>query len=327
MQNRKLLILFLLFILIVIGGCTSKQESSPEKPVQQRETVQQPEAEDIMQRKQPMQSQQSWQPKGIAIEGTYADAEIVELEDGAYRIYYSIEPEVPGNKLEIFSSISADGINWKNEEGIIKEFATFPDIVKLPDGRFRMYFQNAGVIKSATSHDGLNWVDDPGVRIDKHESGFKLEDVGAQSTVQLDDGTYIMVYRGTINQPYSGEKVPNLTTQLLLWAVSKDGLSFERNSLVIDSRNSTLKGLADGPELTQWSDGKLRLYFWSYKGVYFSILSDGQFSDPQLVYTTATGNNEFPENPPGDPTFVDIKGSWNMYYGQHQKGIYRAVLK
>ncbi|MBS3152493.1 hypothetical protein J4230_03735 [Candidatus Woesearchaeota archaeon] len=333
MQNRKLLILFLLFILIVIGGCTSKQESSPEKPVQQRETVQQPEAEDIMQRKQPMQSQQSWQPKGIAIEGTYADAEIVELEDGAYRIYYSIEPEVPGNKLEIFSSISADGINWKNEEGIIKEFATFPDIVKLPDGRFRMYFQNAGVIKSATSHDGLNWVDDPGVRIDKHESGFKLEDVGAQSTVQLDDGTYIMVYRGTISEPYQiAEKISNKDTHVYFWATSKDGLIFEKKGLAIDSRNDVLLGAADGAEWVKWDQiagqAELRVYFWSYAGVYHVVYQDGIFSEPVFDFT----NNQdkmakFSPNPPGDPTLTKINGKWFMYYGQHTKGIYYATLE
>lgn len=52
--------------------------------------------------------------------------------------------------------------------------ATFPDVIKLADGRFRMYFQNAGVIKSAISTDGLTWQDEAGTRIDKTENGFNL---------------------------------------------------------------------------------------------------------------------------------------------------------
>src|SRR3972149_8688477 len=100
-------------------------------------------------------------------------------------MYYSVEPEVPGNNLEIYSSVSTDGINWTQEEGIRKTMATFPDVVKLPDGTWRMYFQNAGVIKSAVSSNGLSWTDEPGVRISKNESGYDLENVGAQGTIRL----------------------------------------------------------------------------------------------------------------------------------------------
>jgi len=81
-------------------------------------------------------------------------------------MYYAIEPEVPGNKLEVYSATSSDGINWVPENGIRRTFTVFPDVIKLPDGTWRMYFQNAGVIKSATSSDGLLWKDESGIRID-----------------------------------------------------------------------------------------------------------------------------------------------------------------
>jgi hypothetical protein len=35
----------------------------------------------------------------------------------------------------------------------------------------------------------------------------------------------------------------------------------------------------------------------------------------------------FPENPPGDPTLIEINDKWFMYYGQHTKGIYYATLE
>lgn len=280
--------------------------------------------------KQVKQTESKWQEKGVAIAGRYADAEVVDLGNGQYRMYYSVEPEVPGNKLEVYSAVSSDGINWEKESGIRKTFATFPDIVKLPDGRWRMYFQNAGAIKSAISTDGLSWTDEPGIRINKSEQGFNLEDVGAQGTIRLDDGTYIMLYRGTINEPYkTSEKLPNKDIHVYFWGTSKDGLTFEKKGLAIDSRNETLLGAADGAEWVKWDASgqtELRIYFWSYTGVYYVIYKNGTFSEPVFDFT----NNKdpvakFPPNPPADPTLIKINGTWFMYYGQHEEGIYYAI--
>src|SRR3989304_9726208 len=66
------------------------------------------------------QTESKWQEKGVAIAGKYADAEVVDLGNGQYRMYYSIEPEVPGNNLEIYSSTSADGVHWTKEAGTRK---------------------------------------------------------------------------------------------------------------------------------------------------------------------------------------------------------------
>ena len=272
----------------------------------------------------------TWQTGELVIGGNFADADVVDLGGGQYRMYYSIEPEVPGNQLEMYSATSEDGIKWAQEAGTRKTFATFPSVIKLADGTWRLYFQNAGVIKSAVSSDGLSWKDEAGTRVDAVNSlGLNFDNVAAPTVELLSDGTYLMVYRGTINQAYS-DQVPNKSTQLFLRAISKDGLSFEKKGLAIDSRNSTLQGLADGPEIVpKWDDGSVKLFFWSYAGVYESTYADGEFSEPKFVYTNQSGNSPkmFPENPPGDPTLIKINGTWNMYYGGHQKGIYRAVLK
>ncbi len=275
----------------------------------------------------PLQKSSAWVYGGQAIAGTYADADIVELEEGKYRMYFSIEPEVPGNKLEMFSAISGDGKEWETESGVRKEFSTFPDIVKLPDGKYRIYFQSQGVMKSATSADGLSWTDEPGTRIDSsNNAGLNLENVAAPTTISLGD-SYLMVYRGTINQKYPA-KVPNDNTQILLWATSKDGLAFDKKGVALDSRDALFQGLLDGPELVKWDDGTIRLYFWSYKGVFHTTFTGEGFSgDAEFDYTTASNPMiQFPENPPGDPTLAKINGEWLMYYGQHTKGIYYATL-
>ncbi len=323
MGNRGLssLVLIGIFIVAVIGIAVffvlNPQQSKP------GETSQQPSDQTTQ------QQQTNWQTGGVAIAGTYADAEIVSLENGNYRMYYSIEPEVTGNKLEVYSATSSDGISWKKEDGTRKEFATFPDVIKLPDGRWRMYFQNDGVIKSAISTDGLSWIDESGTRIDKTETGFDLENVGAQGTIRLDDGTYIMVYRGTIDGMYqTTDKVPNEDTHVYFWATSKDGLMFEKKGLAIDSRNEILLGAADGAEWVRWDDGELRIYFWSYAGIYHVIYRDGIFSDPTFDFTVNQNKMvKFSPDPPADPTLAKINGKWFMYYGQHTKGIYYATYE
>ncbi|OGY26437.1 MAG: hypothetical protein A2Z11_00010 [Candidatus Woykebacteria bacterium RBG_16_43_9] len=269
-----------------------------------------------------------WQVGQVAVGGNYADAEVIKMADDKYRLYYSIEPEVKGNKLEMYSALSSNGINWEQEAGIRNTFKTFPDLVKLADGSYRMYYQTAGEIKSSTSSDGLNWTEDVGVRVSGgNPEGLDLDNVAASTTILLPDQSYLMVYRGQIDKKYRGD-VPNQSTQLFFWAESPDGLKFEKKGIAVDSRNDSLLGMIDGPELIKWDDGSIRLYFWGYKGVYYSTYKNGQFTDPTLTFTTSTDSKlMFPPNPPGDPTLAKIGQTWFMYYGQHEKGIFYTTLK
>lgn len=278
---------------------------------------------------QPASNGGKWQEAGVAVSGKYADADVIELANGKFRLYYSVEPEVAGNNFELFSATSSDGITWQQESGTRKTMATFPDVIKLSDGRWRMYFQNAGVIKSAISTDGLTFTDEPGTRISKDETGYNLENVGAQTTTQLNDGSFVMAYRGTINTPYQGkDKVPNQNTQLYFYATSTDGLTFTKKGLALESRNDTLNGLTDGGEWVKWADGDLRLYFWTYTGVYHVTYAAGKFTaEPTFDFMNqkTSAMNKFPQDPPGDPTLAKIGNQWFMYYGQHTKGIYYAT--
>lgn len=265
-----------------------------------------------------------WKVQGAAIQGKYADAEVVDFGD-KYRLYYSEEPEVSGFSGKIYSSISEDGITWTQEPGIRKEWATFASIIKLSDGKFRMYFQNAGAIKSALSSDGLSWQDEPGIRMDSsNTAGLTLENVASPTVIKI-GGEYVLVYRGDIKGKYSSE-VPNSNTQLFLWAVSSDGLNFEKKGIALDSRDDNLQGLADGSEFVDFN-GEIRLYFWSYQGVYHAVFKEDKFSGSEFDFSTnADTNKKFYPNPPSDPTLIRIGSRWLMYYGQHTAGIYYAAF-
>lgn len=346
LSMKKITLVLSLVILIFIVSCTANKpienlpqssplpvstnqvipEESPTIPLSQPTPL--PTEEEKIKNEKEQPKTGLWVEGNAAISGKYADADVITLDDGKYRMYYSEEPEVPGFKGQVYSALSSDGNNWAQEDGTRMEWAIFPSVIKLQDGRFRMYFQNQGVIKSTVSSDGLLWKDEAGTRIDiANNAGFKLENVAAPTVIKVND-EYILVYRGTINEKYPAP-VPNNNIQLLLWATSKDGLAFEKKGIALDSRNDIFYGLLDGPEFVKWDNHEIRLYFWSYKGIYHLTYNDGVFSKDAIFDYTTNDNplNPFPENPPSDPTLAKITDKWFMYYGQHEKGIFYAVLE
>lgn len=160
---------------------------------------------------------EQWQEEKLIIPGTYCDADVVQLDDGRLRMYYSLEPEAPDFEGQVYSAVSEDGKNWVQEEGTRLKWATFPSVIGLPEAqaprmpsgepaRWRMYFQGspadagpgteAGIV-SAISADGLDWVLEDGFRIMTAQQGeYDVESVAAATVTRLADGTYLMVYRG-----------------------------------------------------------------------------------------------------------------------------------
>lgn len=281
------------------------------------------------------ESEEQWIQEGARIAGTYADAEIIPLPDGKYRMYYATEPEVPNNQLEVFSATSEDGLSWQKEPGVRLTFATFPDVIALPDGRYRIYFQRFSqeydqqAIHSAISDDGLHFEVEEGVRLVPTSGGLDRDTVAATSVIQLPDGRYRMYYRGTVNEKTDSMN-PNPFTTRLFSAISEDGLRFEKEPGVrIETRNDILHEMADGTFILQLEDGNYRLYFGSVDGIYQADSEDGlEFTlHPQPVFT-GTFRPGMPSvgGPPGDPTIIQMDDGYRMYFGQHTLGIYSAFL-
>jgi hypothetical protein len=120
-----------------------------------------------------------------------------------------------------------------------------PDIVALPDGRYRMYYAVAigprpaagprTGIKSALSSDGLTWEVEPGYRLQGDGDGNGGPDgipaheqvVTGPRVVRLGNGTYRMYY----NSASHGQDPPNFRVKS---AISPDGLNWTREGTVID---------------------------------------------------------------------------------------------
>ena len=340
---KRLVMVFLVIVLLFSYGCFNTNSDRNEPPnlpepaqIQEpspeifEETIVEPDGTTdsiISQPEDLVEERPQWVYGGSTIAGNYADSDFVDLGNGNYRMYYAIEPEVPGNKLEVYSATSTDGIKWVPEAGVRRTMTVFPDVIKLPDGTWRMYFQNGGVIKSAKSTDGLKWTDESGTRVDtKNSEGFTFTRVAGPTTI-YDGKKYIMAYSGTFSGKY--KDAPNNEKAVLMWATSTNGLKFDVQGMALDTRNDKYYGFADTPDLIRWDDGTIQMFFWGYFGVYESTFEETRFTEPKMIYEAKEKDplHRFPSSPPGDPTLGEVNGKWYMYYGQHTKGIFYAILE
>ncbi|MFQ5594978.1 MAG: hypothetical protein ACE5HA_12605, partial [Anaerolineae bacterium] len=270
------------------------------------------------------EASESWEPvpsNGGYLQvaaGPYADAEVLMLPGGGYRLY--VEDLDVHN---IVSFTSDDGLAWTRDNGVRVSNAAFPDAVRLPDGRVRLYFQQAGQINSAISMDaGLTFQMEAGARVEPGWHGdIDRDQVGASTTVLLPDGRFRMYYRAG----YQDDAYFNGIKTVILSATSDDGLSWSAEAGVrvdpedwVDPQAPADMRYLDGPEAVLTDDGHIKLYFWGVRvcyGVCLSESADGlTFERVEQVFAeedTPTGQNA------GDPTILPLASSpWLMYFGQ-----------
>lgn len=240
MKNRKFL--FIIIFLIVFSGC-AQQETEPqkegvavtpaEKPMPTEEGTAMPMTappSEPVKEKEHAATEKTWtwvKEEGVRIkDGSVPYA--FRMSDGGVRLYYC-------SAGGILSAISTDGLNFEKESGIRvsgspggEDIICDPTLVRI-NGNLRMYYKGADGpggpgeavhrIYSALSKDGLNWKKE-GVRIDS----LKTPDKGWASVpeaVKLPDGRIRLYY------------VSNEGSHGIATAVSKDGLSFEREPGII----------------------------------------------------------------------------------------------
>ena len=85
---------------------------------------------------------------------------------------------------------------WTADSGIRLEDATVPNILRLEDGRFRLYYGGPGGILSAISRDALNFTKEAGVRVSAGSAGSAEMIVSDPTLVKLKDGRVRMYYKG-----------------------------------------------------------------------------------------------------------------------------------
>lgn len=187
---------------------------------------------------------------------------IMRTPDGGYRLFFNTPPgEQPAG---IRSAVSPDGLNFEVEDGfritaaaagVAPKGLSTGDVVRLPDGRYRMYFSSFAtgerpvsktheVVMSAVSSDLLAWKLERGIRVGR----------GSRLTGSAEHPSALRLRNGSIALFY-GRPWPHG----VFMSVSKNGLLFTHEALVVkkslDStvvarRNGTLLvyyGLSDPP--------------------------------------------------------------------------------
>ncbi len=181
------------------------------------------------------------------------DPTIVDLPDGRIRMYYkgadSMSPG-PGQSIhKIFSAVSSDGLTFEKEGLRIDSetsgdngWASVPDAITLPDGRVRIYYVSGSLtehgIVSAISSDGLNFVKEPGTRV---------ENLVDPALIKL--GDKYLLFAASIDERFA--TVP----KGIYYLESSDGLTFGEPIAVFQEED------VYDPSVLQMEDGSIRVFY------------------------------------------------------------------
>lgn len=206
--------------------------------------------------------------------------------------------------LEAHTPWESDGVvqgddTWENME-----------ITQVDESTFRMYYAQNGNIYSATSHKGLHWTTEEGIRVMQAGSGLSI--------LQLGDGSWRLYFTRTVDG-----------LAVLYSAVSTDGLAFtEEGGARLEAGHPKGYDSASGivhPSVIQTYDGRYRLYFDTFNtlnggGEPWRILS--AISDDGLEFTIESGVRVRPQRdlPEGtqsawSPFIRKNKGHYFLYFG------------
>ena len=220
---------------------------------------------------------------------------VVRLPEGGFRMYYT--GFGPGRTIDascgyILSAVSKDGLNWSKEPGIRIDVhepnamhqVLCPDVIPLPDGRWRMYFEaRAGdrptSILSAVSTDGLQWEPEEGVRIAHFEWSFgSPRCIHVGSSEKLEELEYRLYFHHYSFPMRTGLNAHNH----IISAISNDGLRFEIElGIRIAQESQERESYAVyAPEIIRLADSSYRMYYsgWSDKirgGIFSASSLDG----------------------------------------------------
>ncbi len=191
---------------------------------------------------------------------------VFKLSNGMYRMIYEgsrwAEDET-GKRYQtdrkLYSAISSDGKRWTKENGVRfwdygdgkpgEIFTSVPDVVKLPDGKLRMYYTRGATSATALSNDeGMTWA---------KETNLELRKVAIDpDIVLLDDGTYKLFFTTFADEFGFGD-------QWVMSASSVDGVDFEIDEdKVIEP--GTPSGLVTDPDVIRTDNG-YRMYYGEFK--------------------------------------------------------------
>ncbi len=192
---------------------------------------------------------------------------VFELSNGGYRMIYEgakIANDEMGQPYQaerkLYSAVSGDGVTWIKEPGVRfwdygdgkpgEIFTSVPDVIRLPDGRLRMYYTRGATSATAISDDeGLTWTKETNLILSRK--------VAVDFDVMLlDDSTYKLFFTTFGDDFGIGE-------QWMMSAASADGINFvpDQGRLI---EPSTTGGLVTDPDVVKTDNG-YRMYYGEFR--------------------------------------------------------------
>ncbi|MAG34857.1 MAG: hypothetical protein CL878_01185 [Dehalococcoidia bacterium] len=214
---------------------------------------------------------------------------VIRLPGGGYRMYYmgrGPERAVPEAVGYVLSASSEDAITWVKDSGVRVDVfppnasvrTLCPDVIPLPDGRYRMYFEAGSpdqptVVLSAVSEDGLAFAVEPGIRVGDAKWSY-----GSPRCVYVqsgDSGEAAPMYR-LYHHKYTFPLVSGIDAgNEIVSSISEDGLDFKREPGVRIAQETSRETMAVyAPEVIRLGDGTYRMYYAAWT----DEISGGAFS-------------------------------------------------
>lgn len=190
---------------------------------------------------------------GTGFETIVCDPTIVDLPNGKMRMYYkgaNSQAPGPGQSIhKIYSAVSSDGLTFQKEGLRIDSetsgdngWASVPDAITLPDGRVRLYYVTAAEMQhgigSAISSDGLNFVKEPGIRV---------ENLVDPALVRI--GDKYLLFAASIDERFA--RVP----KGIYYLESSDGFDFNEPVAVFQGDN------VYDPSILKVDDNTIRVFY------------------------------------------------------------------
>ena len=201
-----------------------------------------------------------------------------------------------------------------------------PNVIRLPDGGYRMYYTGLGpgrpaadaqgYILSGFSEDAVVWTKDPGIRLDVHAPNATRR-VLCPDVIPLADGRYRMYY----------EARPSDGPTTVLSAVSKDGLDWEPEAGIRFGDDTWSYGTPRCLYIEGGKEGGLRYRLYCHH--YSYPLKPGLESQNHIVSAISDNGLDFRPEPgvriPQENRFEDYAvyapevvrlgdGTYRMYY-------------
>lgn len=223
---------------------------------------------------------------------------------GAYWYFFKPETKEIEKNTEESAKTAPTAENWTRSSIYLFKNVTSVDTHKLSDGTYRMYMMKDGKIVYLDSEDAKNFSDPVSTGI-KEDDGMFISNPAA---LEIKADNWIMIYeQQPVQKKGAQESEPGTNNQRNLYlATSKDGKTFEKTGVAIDSSKAD-NFFASVPDLVKTDDGKIRLYYVSGgEAIGSAISSDG------LSWTRESGYRL--ENKAVDPDVIKKDDTWIMYY-------------